>query len=94
MEVNCLHLDLEMMAMLFAAAIHDAEHTGTTNDFHVSIRSPLAILYNDQSVLENHHLATTWEILKQENIFEPLESDEKDYIRSLVTGKEDMSIKN
>ena len=33
------------MAMLFAAAIHDAEHTGTTNAFHVSIQSNLAKLY-------------------------------------------------
>ena len=37
--------DLELMAMLFAAAIHDAEHTGTTNAFHVSIQSNLAKLY-------------------------------------------------
>ena len=34
--------DLELMAMLFAAAIHDAEHTGTTNAFHVAINSGLA----------------------------------------------------
>lgn len=26
---------LEVLAMLFAAAIHDLEHTGTTNAFHV-----------------------------------------------------------
>ena len=26
------------MAFLYAAAIHDAEHTGTTNAFHVSIQ--------------------------------------------------------
>ena len=30
--------DLELMAFLYAAAIHDAEHTGTTNAFHVSIQ--------------------------------------------------------
>ena len=27
--------------MLFAAAIHDYEHTGTTNTFHVQTRSNL-----------------------------------------------------
>lgn len=74
------------MAMLFAAAIHDAEHTGTTNDFHVSTRSPLAILYNDQSVLENHHLSVTWDILKTPdcNILSKLDTSEETYFRELV----------
>lgn len=27
--------ELEVMASLFAAAIHDYEHTGTTNNFHI-----------------------------------------------------------
>ena len=78
--------DLELMAMLFAAAIHDAEHTGTTNDFHVLTRSPLAILYNDKSVLENHHLAVTWNILKQPdcNLLSKLDDDESAYFTELV----------
>jgi len=79
--------DLELMSMLFAAAVHDAEHTGTTNDFHVSTRSPLAILYNDQSVLENHHLAVAWNTLDQPNcnILENLDDDERTYFKELVT---------
>ncbi|OBS71621.1 hypothetical protein A6R68_13802, partial [Neotoma lepida] len=27
--------ELEILAMVFAAAIHDYEHTGTTNNFHI-----------------------------------------------------------
>lgn len=30
--------DLEIFATLFAAVIHDFEHTGTTNNFHVNSR--------------------------------------------------------
>lgn len=30
--------ELEVMACLFAAAIHDYEHTGTTNNFHIHTR--------------------------------------------------------
>ena len=71
--------------MLFAASIHDAEHTGTTNDFHIATRSPLALLYKDQSVLENHHLAMGWDCLAKANILEPLDRDEKIYFRQLVT---------
>ena len=37
--------------------IHDYDHSGTTNNFHIQSNSKLSILYNDRSVLENHHVA-------------------------------------
>ena len=78
--------DLELMAMLFAAAIHDAEHTGTTNAFHVAIQSGLAKLYNDKSVLENHHLQVAYTLLKRAdcNILQKLDQEEWEYFRHLV----------
>ncbi|KAG7275128.1 hypothetical protein CRUP_024694 [Coryphaenoides rupestris] len=30
--------ELEILAMIFAAAVHDYEHTGTTNNFHIQTR--------------------------------------------------------
>ena len=33
---------------------------GYTNSFLVARGDPLAILYNDRSVLENHHVASAW----------------------------------
>ena len=81
--------DLELMAMLFGAAIHDAEHTGTTNAFHVAIQSGLAKLYKDKSVLENHHLQVAYTLLKRSdcNILSKLDQEEWDYFRHLVVGK-------
>ena len=35
--------EVEVFAMLFAAAIHDYEHTGTTNTFHQQTRSNLGL---------------------------------------------------
>jgi len=49
--------DLEIFALLFSAIIHDYDHSGTTNNFHIQSNSKMAILYNDRSVLENHHVA-------------------------------------
>jgi calcium/calmodulin-dependent 3',5'-cyclic nucleotide phosphodiesterase len=54
--------------MLFAAAVHDFEHTGTTNNFHVQTRSRLAMIYNDRSVLENHHLSVAFRLLQNPDI--------------------------
>ena len=54
--------------MLFAAAVHDFEHTGTTNNFHVQTKSRLAMIYNDRSVLENHHLSVAFRLLQNPDI--------------------------
>ena len=49
--------DLEIFTSLIAAIIHDFDHTGTTNNFHINSGSGLALLYNDRAVLENHHVS-------------------------------------
>ena len=49
--------DLEIFCLLLSAIIHDYHHTGTTNNFHIQSTSDLAVVYNDKSVLENHHVA-------------------------------------
>uniref|UniRef100_T1JKH8 Phosphodiesterase n=1 Tax=Strigamia maritima TaxID=126957 RepID=T1JKH8_STRMM len=54
---------LELMALYVAAAMHDYDHPGRTNAFLVMTHAPQAILYNDRSVLENHHAASAWNLL-------------------------------
>ncbi|XP_057179621.1 cGMP-inhibited 3',5'-cyclic phosphodiesterase 3A isoform X3 [Triplophysa rosa] len=53
---------LELMALYVAAAMHDYDHPGRTNAFLVSTSAPQAVLYNDRSVLENHHAASAWNL--------------------------------
>ncbi|XP_030634080.1 calcium/calmodulin-dependent 3',5'-cyclic nucleotide phosphodiesterase 1B-like [Chanos chanos] len=78
--------ELEVLASLFAAAIHDYEHTGTTNNFHIHSRSELALIYNDRAVQESHHLSATFRLLQDEqmNIFTNLTRAEWLELRSLV----------
>ncbi|KAM6451126.1 dual specificity calcium/calmodulin-dependent 3',5'-cyclic nucleotide phosphodiesterase 1C isoform 4-T5 [Liasis olivaceus] len=79
--------ELEIFAMIFAAAIHDYEHTGTTNNFHIQTRSDTAILYNDRSVLENHHLSAAFRLLQDDeemNILSNLSKDDWREFRTLV----------
>ncbi|XP_073921362.1 dual specificity calcium/calmodulin-dependent 3',5'-cyclic nucleotide phosphodiesterase 1C isoform X4 [Castor canadensis] len=79
--------ELEIFAIIFSAAIHDYEHTGTTNNFHIQTRSDPAILYNDRSVLENHHLSATYRLLQEDeemNILVNLSKDDWREFRTLV----------
>lgn len=78
--------DLEIYAILIAAIIHDYEHTGTTNSFHINTGSDMAMLYNDRAVLENHHASAAFRILKEDeyNIFSNLSREEYKEIRNLV----------
>ena len=61
--------DIEIFALLFSAIIHDYDHSGTTNNFHVQSNSSLAFLYNDRSVLENHHVAAFFRTMQDNDCF-------------------------
>ncbi|KAG5676141.1 hypothetical protein PVAND_005992 [Polypedilum vanderplanki] len=78
--------DLEIFATLVAALIHDYEHTGTTNNFHVMSGSDTAMLYNDRAVLENHHISAAFRVLKDDdcNILQNLSRDEYRELRTLI----------
>ncbi|XP_076459708.1 dual specificity calcium/calmodulin-dependent 3',5'-cyclic nucleotide phosphodiesterase 1A-like isoform X2 [Babylonia areolata] len=78
--------DLEIFATIIAALIHDYEHTGTTNNFHINTASEFALLYNDRAVLENHHISSAFRILKDEetNIAMNLSKEEFREFRTLV----------
>ncbi|XP_078715090.1 dual specificity calcium/calmodulin-dependent 3',5'-cyclic nucleotide phosphodiesterase 1A-like isoform X6 [Lampetra fluviatilis] len=78
--------ELETLAVIFAAAIHDLEHTGTTNNFHIQTRSDVALLYNDRAVLENHHVSAAYRLMQDDdmNIFINLSKDDWRELRALV----------
>ena len=57
----------------WSAAVHDFDHGGVNNDFLIKTAHSIAITYNDQSPLENHHLAAaTVENLKPEHLSTPV----------------------
>uniref|UniRef100_A0A913HR90 Phosphodiesterase n=1 Tax=Strongyloides stercoralis TaxID=6248 RepID=A0A913HR90_STRER len=78
--------DLEMFSVIFGAMIHDYEHTGHTNSFHIQSGSQYALLYNDRSVLENHHVSSCFRLLKEEdkNITERMTREEFREFRNIV----------
>ncbi|MEE6458527.1 hypothetical protein FKM82_000324 [Ascaphus truei] len=58
---------LDKVAALIAATVHDIDHPGRTNSFLCNAGSELAILYNDTAVLESHHAALAFQLTAKDN---------------------------
>jgi GAF domain-containing protein len=78
---------LDIFALLVSAICHDSDHPGNNNAFEIAMRSELALLYSDDSVLERHHLAVTNLLLSDPNISvtDGLSPAEQTEFRQLVT---------
>uniref|UniRef100_A0A452ICZ2 Phosphodiesterase n=1 Tax=Gopherus agassizii TaxID=38772 RepID=A0A452ICZ2_9SAUR len=84
--LEAVFTDLEVMAAIFASAIHDVDHPGVSNQFLINTNSELALMYNDVSVLENHHLAVGFKLLQEENcdIFQHLSKKQRQSLRKMA----------
>ncbi|CEP19765.1 hypothetical protein [Parasitella parasitica] len=77
----------DIFALFIAAIGHDTAHPGVNNAFLINTSAPLALLYNDNSVLESFHAMTLFQLLKKHKFNDILGgSDSKEYneFRKLV----------
>eukprot|EP00349_Pseudokeronopsis_sp_Brazil_P002326 CAMPEP_0202972114 /NCGR_PEP_ID=MMETSP1396-20130829/33502_1 /ASSEMBLY_ACC=CAM_ASM_000872 /TAXON_ID= /ORGANISM="Pseudokeronopsis sp., Strain Brazil" /LENGTH=215 /DNA_ID=CAMNT_0049702179 /DNA_START=1064 /DNA_END=1711 /DNA_ORIENTATION=- len=83
---KCKITTLDLAALFISSAAHDVDHPGNNNVFEQKKRSKLATLYNDVSVLENHHAATLFFLLEEEqcNILENVKGDDYSKIRKYM----------
>ena len=78
--------ELDLMAMLVAAMVHDFEHPGLNNNFLVNTNDARATLYNDRSVLENHHAASSFAVMSRPecNFLEGLSKSDFKTFREII----------
>ena len=82
---DIIKLDKVSILSLFLSCLcHDYKHPGINNNYLIETNNPIAINYNDISVLENMHISETFKLIHSNqncNIFENLEKNNYKKIR-------------
>ena len=79
---------IDQVALCIAALGHDIGHTGVQNTFLVNSADPLALLYNDRSVLESMHTSTLFRVFQLRGcaLFENVAPEDFREVRKLMIG--------
>lgn len=82
----CKATTLDLASLFLSAAAHDVDHPGNNNMLEIKTHSKLATLYNDTSVLENHHAATFFFMIEDDtcNVFSKFSGDDFNKIRKQI----------
>eukprot|EP00347_Sterkiella_histriomuscorum_P005745 403355433 len=89
LKEKCKIDDVEFFTLIVAGACHDHEHPGFNNIYLQDTLDPIAVRYNDVSVLENHHIASSFAIMQQDstmNVFAHLSKDQFKRARNVMIG--------
>eukprot|EP00013_Stygamoeba_regulata_P009218 CAMPEP_0177672262 /NCGR_PEP_ID=MMETSP0447-20121125/25225_1 /TAXON_ID=0 /ORGANISM="Stygamoeba regulata, Strain BSH-02190019" /LENGTH=1272 /DNA_ID=CAMNT_0019179873 /DNA_START=33 /DNA_END=3849 /DNA_ORIENTATION=- len=85
-KMSAILTPLDRLALIISAVVHDYDHPGVNNAFLVKTGAPLAVVYNDQSVLENHHAASCFKLLAddEKNILCNLSTEQRVIVRKMI----------
>lgn len=83
---KCLLQPIDIFSIFISALTHDLDHPGLNNTYQINALTPLAIRYNDVSVLENYHCSQAFELLyhPQINLLEGFDADSMKYVRKAI----------
>lgn len=76
--------ELEHTAFMISAFCHDMKHIGRNNNFCIVSEHPLALLYNNKSVLENFHSSGTLELLEATMVLKNMPLADRTRVRSHI----------
>ena len=77
-----------LCALYLSCICHDYKHPGLNNNFLIETKNPIAIKYNDVSVLENMHISETFNLINTNNdcnIFQNMDvNDYKTFRKQMI----------
>lgn len=76
-----------VLGCYLAALAHDYDHPGFNNDYLIKTRNPLAIIYNDSSPNENHHVAHAYGLLMSSPAYffsKDMGMEERNILRAVI----------
>lgn len=65
-EIENFFTKIDLVGIFISALAHDIDHSSMNNAFYVKTRDTLALMYNDQSVLENYHVSLLYQIMQND----------------------------
>jgi len=76
----------EKFVVFVSALCHDVDHPGFSNSYQINAQTPLAMVYNDMSCLENHHCSQAFALFKQPgcNLLAPFSREQYKELRRLM----------
>ena len=81
--------DLDLMTLYLSCIVHDFKHPGYNNAFLANIHDPVALRYNDASILESYHISQTFKLMRSSdlvNIFSGLSNEDYRTARKRMIG--------
>lgn len=75
---------LEFLGAILAASCHDLDHPGKNEKFLIATGSHLAGLYDNSSVLENHHWRSAISCLWESGLAQALPESEREQLHDIV----------
>ena len=76
--------ELEVLALYLACICHDYKHPGVNSNFLINRGDPLAVRYNDRSVLESFHIAESFAVIQSMNLLEHFSREDQTELRKLM----------
>lgn len=86
LSASAIALDF-IFALLLGALIHDVDHPGHNNNFEVRSKSARAQQYNNESVLEKHHLSVAFQIMEARNLdlLSIYDGSKREWMKAVIT---------
>lgn len=78
----------DKLCIMVSALCHDLDHPGLNNNYQINAKTALALLYNDISVLENHHCFVAFKMMRDPecNLVESLDLETyREFRKTVIT---------